>query len=33
VSWWLDEMASAPAGAPLPVPDRAGQSREPVAFE
>jgi hypothetical protein len=26
-------MASVPAGEPLPVPDRAGQSREPVTFE
>ena len=33
VSWWLAEMASAPPGEPLPVPDRGGQSREPVAFD
>ena len=33
VSWWLDEMASAPSGEPLPVHDRGGQSREPVSFE
>jgi antitoxin FitA len=33
VSWWLDEMASAPPGKPLPLPDRSGQSREPVTFE
>lgn len=32
VSWWLDEMASAP-GQPLPVPDRSGQSREPASSE
>ncbi len=33
VSWWLDEMASAPPGKPLPVPDRSGQARQPVSFE
>lgn len=33
VSWWLDEMASAPPGKPLPVPERDGKSREPVSFE
>lgn len=33
VSWWLDEMASAPPGEPLHLPDRGGQSREPVSFE
>jgi antitoxin FitA len=33
VSWWLDEMAAAPPGTPLPVPDRNGQSRDPVTFE
>jgi antitoxin FitA len=33
VSWWLEEMASVPPGEELPVPDRAGESREPVTFE
>lgn len=33
VSWWLAEMTSVPPGKPLPVPDRRGQSREPVIFE
>jgi hypothetical protein len=33
VSWWLDEMTSVPPGTPLPVPDRSGESREPVTFE
>jgi hypothetical protein len=33
VSWWLDEMTSVPPGKPLPVPDRSGESREPVTYE
>lgn len=33
VSWWLDEMASAPPGDLLPVPARDGEPREPVTFE
>jgi hypothetical protein len=33
VSWWLDEMASVPAGEPLSVPDRVGESRETATFE
>lgn len=33
VSWWLDEMASAPPGKLLPVPDRDGDPRELVTFE
>lgn len=33
VSWWLDEMASVPAGEPVPVPDRGGEPRETVTFE
>ncbi len=33
VSWWLDEMAAAPPGGPLAVPDRGGRAREPVSFE
>ena len=33
VSWWLDEMVSAPSGEPLPIPDRGGESRETVTFE
>jgi len=32
VSWWLEEMTSVPEGEPLPVPDRDGEPREPVAF-
>lgn len=32
VSWWLEEMTSVPEGEPLPVPDRGGEPREPVAF-
>ncbi len=32
VSWWLDEMASARPGEPLPVPDRDGEPREQVTF-
>jgi antitoxin FitA len=33
VSWWLDKMAAAPPGKPLPVPDRGGVARETVTFE
>jgi antitoxin FitA len=33
ISWWLDEMASVPAGEPLPMPDRGSESRETVSFE
>jgi antitoxin FitA len=33
VSWWLDTMAAAPQGQPLPVPDRGGVARETVTFE
>lgn len=33
VSWWLDKIAAAPPGKPLPVPDRGGVARETVTFE
>ncbi len=33
VSWWLDEMTSAPSGDWLPQPDRDGEPREPATFE
>jgi plasmid stability protein len=33
VSWWLDEMASAPPGDWLAAPERDGEPREPATFE